>query len=151
MTTMKLTALSEADIQKLHQQSLDVLEKVGIKITHDEALKKLKKAGAQVSEQTQIAKFPPELVRELLALAPSVAPLSGINGKLLNAGGGNRYYTSLILDPFINDFSDGGHLYDMTATDTLLGVDKATGIATPDASQYITGVNILVDGGYTAK
>ena len=107
MGIMQLKVLSDAEVEKLHQKSLEVFEKVGIKITHPEALKKLRKAGAKVEETSQIAKLPAKMVQELLAQAPSVAMATGINGKELQMGGPNRYYNSIVLDPFINDYRDG--------------------------------------------
>jgi len=107
MSRMVLRVLSDAEIEKLHQKTLDVFENTGIKITHDEALRKLKKAGANVDETSGIAKFPSKMVEELLQLAPSVAKATGINGKMLEIGGDNRYYSSLILDPIIVDCRDG--------------------------------------------
>ena len=107
MGIMQLELLSEAEVEKLHQKSLEVFEKVGIKITHPEALKKLRKAGAKVTESSQIARLPAEMVQELLAQAPSMAIATGINGKELRIGGSNRYYNSIVLDPFVNDYRDG--------------------------------------------
>ena len=107
---MSLNVLSEAEISLLHQKTLDLFEQVGAIITHCEALFKLKKAGADVNESTGIVKFPRKLVGELLSLAPSAAIQTGLNGKRLEVGGGNRYYNSLILDPFINDYQAGKRL-----------------------------------------
>ena len=41
---MPLRVLSGAEIEKMHEKTLEVLEKVGVKITHDEALGKSKQA-----------------------------------------------------------------------------------------------------------
>jgi trimethylamine---corrinoid protein Co-methyltransferase len=107
MSRMVLRVLSDAEIEKIHEKTLEVFEKVGIKITHDEALQKLKKAGANVDDTSGIVKFPAKMVEELLQLAPSVARATGINGKMLEIGGDNRYYSSLILDPIIVDYHNG--------------------------------------------
>ena len=107
MSRMILRVLSDAEIEKLHEKTQEVFEKVGIKITHDEALQKLKKAGANVNESSGVVRFPAKMVEELLQLAPSVARATGINGKMLEIGGDNRYYSSLILDPIIVDYHNG--------------------------------------------
>ncbi len=107
MGNMQLSVLCEAEIEKLHKQTLEVFEKVGIKVTHEEALRKLKRAGARVDESTQIARIPAKMFEELLSQAPSVAEGTGLNAKDLRFGGDNRYYSSLILDPFVNDYHDG--------------------------------------------
>ena len=107
MSQMMLKVLTDSEVEKFHEKTLDVFENVGIKVTHDEALKVLKKRGANVDDASQIVRFPRKLVGELLAQSPSIAPYAGINGKTLSVGGDNRYYSSLILDPFINDYKEG--------------------------------------------
>ncbi len=107
MGNMQLSVLCEAEIEKLHKQTLEVFEKVGIKVTHEEALRKLKQAGARVDESTQIARIPAKMFKELLSQAPPVAEVTGLNGRQLQIGRDNRYYISLILDPFVNDYHDG--------------------------------------------
>lgn len=107
MSTLSLNLLSDNEVLALHQKTLELFETVGAKITHSEALSKLKKAGAYVNEDTGLVKFPRKMVEEFLSYAPSVAYYAGINGKTLAVGGNNRYYGSLILDPFINDYKEG--------------------------------------------
>jgi trimethylamine---corrinoid protein Co-methyltransferase len=107
MSELVLRALSDAEVEKLHAKTLELFEKVGVHIKHEETLKRLKKAGARVEETSGRVQFPPAMVRELLALAPPVAIQTGLNGKALQVGGRNRYYLSLILDPFIVDYRDG--------------------------------------------
>ncbi|OHB55763.1 MAG: hypothetical protein A2Y07_10570 [Planctomycetes bacterium GWF2_50_10] len=110
MSQLFINVLSQGEIVKLHHNTLQVFEKTGIKITHTETLLKLKKAGADVSELSQVVKIPAKLVQELLSMAPPIAIETGINGKVLEVGGGNRYFHSLILDPFINDYKEGKRL-----------------------------------------
>lgn len=102
-----LRAMSDAEVETLHQRSLDVFESVGIKVTHEEALRALARRGARVTESTGIVRFDRSLVRELLALTPPVAIETGLNGKVLEVGGDNRYYLSLILDPFVIEYGGG--------------------------------------------
>ncbi len=99
--------LSDGEIEALHERTLEVFETVGIRITHEEALTKLARAGARVDANFGVVRFPAPLVHELLSLAPSVAVYSGLNGQRLQVGGENRYYLSLILDPFIVDYEHG--------------------------------------------
>lgn len=107
MSTPRFQVINESEIQKIHAKTLDIFEKVGIKVTHNEAREKLEKAGARVDHASEIVQFPPKLVAELLKMAPEVVEETGLNGKTLRVGQDNRYYASLILDPFINDFNDG--------------------------------------------
>ncbi len=107
MSELTLRTLSDAEVEKLHEKTLELFEKVGVYVKHEEAVKVLRKAGAKVDEASGRVRFPAAMVRELLALAPPVAAETGLNGKILQAGGRNRYYLSLILDPFIVDYRDG--------------------------------------------
>ena len=107
MSELRLQALSDSEVQKLHETTLELYEKVGVFIGHEEALAILKKKGARVDEASGRVRFPAAMVEELLQLAPSVAKETGINGKELHIGGRNRYFLSLILDPFIADYHQG--------------------------------------------
>ncbi|MDP7161997.1 MAG: trimethylamine methyltransferase family protein, partial [Phycisphaerae bacterium] len=107
MGRMLLKVLSDPEVEKMHDRTLELLETVGVKVTHDETLKKLAKAGAKVNASTGSVRFPREMVSELLALAPSVAVETGLNGKVLEIGGDNRYYGCLVTDPFIVDYEAG--------------------------------------------
>ena len=107
MGNLSLSVLSQNEIEQIHQNTLRIFETTGFKVYHPETLSKFKKLGALVDEQSSTIKLPAKLVKELLKTAPSNIPLGGINGKILQAGGDNVYYTSLILDPFIVDWDDG--------------------------------------------
>ena len=107
MGTMLLRVLSDAEVEKMHARTLEVFESVGVKITHAEALSKLTKAGARVNEHTGIAKIPAGLVEESIQQAPQVIYATGLNGKTMEVGGDNRYYLSLVLDPYVVDYDQG--------------------------------------------
>lgn len=107
MSDLRFQVLTDSEIHRIHEQTLKVFENVGIRIGHGQALGKLKHAGARVDEAAQLVRFPRELVEELLQQAPAVALYSGINGKTLEIGGDNRYYGSLVTDPWVTDYHDG--------------------------------------------
>ncbi|MBP7936143.1 MAG: trimethylamine methyltransferase family protein [Phycisphaerae bacterium] len=107
MSRMQIRVLSDAEIESLHARTLDVFERIGIRITHAETLGRLARRGARVHEASGIARFDRRLIEELLALAPAVARETGLNGRPLEVGGKNRYYLSLILDPFIIPYCGG--------------------------------------------
>ncbi len=48
MGKMQLTILNLKEIEKIHKESLKLLENTGLKITHDKTLKKLYKIGAKI-------------------------------------------------------------------------------------------------------
>lgn len=107
MSRMSLSVLSEAEIARMHEKTLEVFEDVGVVVAHAEALDKLKRAGAKVEETSGKVRFPAKMVDELIAMAPATVLATGLNGKQLEMGGEQRHYLSLILDPFIIDRAAG--------------------------------------------
>ena len=107
VSRMILQVLSQSEVERLHAETLRVLAEVGFRVSHGEALVKFRRAGALVDEANCTVRVPPEMVKKLLAQAPSRLAQGGLNGKVLDVGGGNRYYTSLIIDPFTVDYTDG--------------------------------------------
>ena len=61
---------SPEQLERIHQESLRVLEEIGIEVLHDGARVILKKEGAIVDEATQRVRFPRELVESKIGLAP---------------------------------------------------------------------------------
>ncbi len=72
-----LKSLTEDDIIKVHDGSLDVLKKTGIEIDCEEALDICQKGGCKVNKKTKVVKFPPHLVEEAMARCPSKVLLAG--------------------------------------------------------------------------
>jgi len=107
MSELQWNVLSESELEAINEHTLRVLAETGVKVTHDGALKSLRRRGAQVDEEAQHVRFPRELVAELLASAPATVIYEGINGRRLEVGGDNRYYASLVIDPWVTDYHDG--------------------------------------------
>jgi len=63
-----LRALSNDDMERIHQAALTILEDVGMKIDHPEARSLLKKHGCVVEEADGIVKFPKSVVQRSVAL-----------------------------------------------------------------------------------
>ncbi len=107
MSKLQVSMLSQEDRRRIHEQSLEYLEKRGFRITHQGILEMLSSAGAAADFHTGEVRIPRKLSEELLSLAPKRALLQGVNGKVLDASGDNSFYTSLVLDPFIVDWDEG--------------------------------------------
>jgi trimethylamine--corrinoid protein Co-methyltransferase len=58
---------SEADLERLHQASLDVLEDPGMRILSPQLLEALATRGAKVDHTAQVVRFPRRLVEETIA------------------------------------------------------------------------------------
>ncbi len=65
-----MEVLSENDVQRIHQATLEVIETVGVRFPSAQALDILEEAGAMVDRESQIARLPGQLVEEALAKAP---------------------------------------------------------------------------------
>jgi trimethylamine--corrinoid protein Co-methyltransferase len=67
---LRLEALSEDDVRRIHQASLEVIETVGVRFPSNWALDVLEEAGAMVDRESQIARLPGQMVEEAMANAP---------------------------------------------------------------------------------
>jgi trimethylamine--corrinoid protein Co-methyltransferase len=86
--------LSDQDIKRIHETSLNVFAEVGVQMNHAPARELFRAAGAQVSDDGGIVKIPKELVEELIHKAPPIIRLCGRqeNGELDCEIGGNGVY-----------------------------------------------------------
>ncbi|MBW2411361.1 MAG: trimethylamine methyltransferase family protein [Deltaproteobacteria bacterium] len=71
--------LTDADMVKIHAQSLELLRKIGVAVTHAGALKHLADCGADVDFKTQRVTFHASLVEKALQTVPRTITLAGRN------------------------------------------------------------------------
>ena len=74
---LKIQVLSETEKSRIHERSLDILDKTGMQIHTAKGRKVLESAGAIVDHQTKIVKFPKALVEQSLKSAPKQFKLGG--------------------------------------------------------------------------
>jgi len=87
-----LNRFSLAKCQKIHEASLEILDRMGARLHLEEAIRLLKKAGAKVTD-SNLVKIPAQLVENALATAPKKIDLFDRNAKpVLNLGQSNIYY-----------------------------------------------------------
>lgn len=87
-----MKVLSDAEIDKIHAVSLDILSKTGIRVDHPETLKMLADHGAEVDLKTETAKLPPALVEKCLESVPGFFDLYDRNGENpIRIGAGTPY------------------------------------------------------------
>jgi trimethylamine--corrinoid protein Co-methyltransferase len=92
---VKISLLSDAQIQRLHEASLRILATVGVHVPHEEMLRLLAEAGAEVDYCTQLAKLPENLVMASLAAAGRRFAIYGRDrGKQAEFGAGKRNYNT---------------------------------------------------------
>ncbi len=87
-----LRALTEDEVGRIHQGSMRVLEEIGVVVDHGETRSLLEQAGCRVDPASGLTKFPPKLVDEAVARAPSEVLLCGRNGQHdMQVGDGKLY------------------------------------------------------------
>lgn len=74
--------LTEEEIRKIHEASLDVLAETGVKVALKKMRERLRDCGCTADEETKIVRFPSEFVSEYLAKAPREWVLGGADPAL---------------------------------------------------------------------
>jgi trimethylamine--corrinoid protein Co-methyltransferase len=70
-THLRLQVLSDDDVQRIHQATLDLIETVGVRFPSARALDVLHGHGASIDREKQIARIPGHIVEEALSKAPA--------------------------------------------------------------------------------
>ena len=95
MAVPRISLLSQADKDRIHGRSLDVLEQVGIHFGSEQAISILEEAGCPVNRGELSAKIPPHVVEKALETLPSQFLLAAREpGQDILCGDGNLYYTA---------------------------------------------------------
>lgn len=100
---------SYEQLNRLHNASLEVLERIGVKVNEETALKMYAEAGAFVDFETSIVKIPAHMVEEAVRTAPSrivVAKPDGTRSMFLERN--NVYFGTGTDLPEHRDPYDGG-------------------------------------------
>lgn len=104
---IKIQFLSNEEREKIYKGSLRTLENVGVKVEDSTIRKYMAKKGCKVDENTYIVKINKEIVEECLKDMDKEPTLNCLNGKKLKLHGNNRYFGSLLVDPFVFDYKQG--------------------------------------------
>ena len=87
--------LSQEDIERIHQGSLEVLAETGMTVANARSRQILAKGGCQIDEETERVRFPPALVQWAIEQCPNTFPLQARNPKYsLDLGGEIVYFAS---------------------------------------------------------
>lgn len=92
LETQTYKPLSDADIRRIHEASLTVLERTGVKIEPSEARDILERGGAQVDTATDRVYIPRKMVEEALSKACHQFVMPGRSPQHDMIMGGNRVY-----------------------------------------------------------
>ena len=103
-----LEILSEDQIEAIHVASLEVLRDSGIKFLSAKARKILQSAGAEVDNSSNMVRFDPALVEELIGSVPPSFTLTARNQeRSLEVGGRNINFSTVGGPSFVSDFDRG--------------------------------------------
>jgi trimethylamine--corrinoid protein Co-methyltransferase len=139
--------LSDDERQKIHDESIRILEQVGVKFLSQRALKIMNDNGAKVDRDTGIAKIPAEMVEQALKTAPKsfvlgardpardVALPRSTTGYVLDLGGvftrdfhtGERRYATL------QDNDDAMRVFDEMALSSVVWPHSMVESDTPNS------------------
>ncbi len=72
---VRLSALTDEEVEGIHQATLRILSEVGVLLTHSEAREMLTSAGATIRDDCVL--FPPDLVEEAVARCPDRVKIHG--------------------------------------------------------------------------
>lgn len=105
---LRLDMLTEADLERIHQGTLDVLEKTGLYVEDRNALDCFAENGAAVDRQTRIVRIPPHLVEAAVRSAPDRVVLAGRDPRHdLVLEGTRVHFTNFSEGVKINDIHTG--------------------------------------------
>lgn len=103
-----MRAISDDQVEQIHQASLDVLEEIGMDFLHPEAKALLKDAGADVDPGSDRVRFDRQLVESVIGLAPAQFTLHARNPEHdLTFGGDHIVYCAAASAPNCADRAGG--------------------------------------------
>ncbi|MFN8434378.1 MAG: trimethylamine methyltransferase family protein [Anaerolineales bacterium] len=114
-----LKFLSDADVQAMHEATLQIMSEVGIIWTHKPSLDVLLQAGCKMKDNRVL--IPPDLVMDSVAKANKRPKIRGRNGTVNELGGGNLYFHNLGGARDVFDARTGTH-HTATAEDCVNAV-----------------------------
>ena len=104
--TPRFQLLTQADIEKIHETSLNIMENVGVVFSYEPAREMLKKHGAR--EEGHTIFFPKSMVEEKLKTVPSSFTLHGRNPeKTIEINTEDTCYAGPYGSPFVTDLDNG--------------------------------------------
>jgi trimethylamine--corrinoid protein Co-methyltransferase len=93
---IRLTILTSDEIEKIHRESIKLLESLGVFIPHEETLHRFEEAGAKVDRDKKLVRIPEQMVSESLKLCGKQFTLYGMDrSKKAEFGLGKRNYQSI--------------------------------------------------------
>jgi trimethylamine---corrinoid protein Co-methyltransferase len=121
----KWNVLQQKQVEAIHRASLHILEHTGIRMPHTGLQDALEAKGARVDRERGLVFWPPELVEELISLAPASYTLYAVDpARDLPLDGEHGYLTLDGSGLQVIDFTDG-----RLRTSTKKDLEEATRVA----------------------
>jgi trimethylamine--corrinoid protein Co-methyltransferase len=99
--TMKLTLFSDNEIKRVHNASIEILEKIGVHVPHEKVIELFLEAGADVNKEKQLVKIPEKLVMHCLDVCKKQFTIYGRDRtKKGEYGVGKRNYNMVEGEPY---------------------------------------------------
>src|SRR5574341_2125437 len=76
----RYSILSQEDVQRIHQSTLQVLSRVGVRVYHDEVLERMAEAGARVDKDSCTVRIDENLLMDSVQKAGKSYTLDGRDG-----------------------------------------------------------------------
>lgn len=151
----RYTPLTSADIQMVHEASLEILQTTGLRLNHPVALEKLADAGATVDKDREKVHLPADLVEKAVRQAPDqfvcagrtpeydvhVSSDAGAGFVVRSTGGANNYFDPLSNTSRTMTLQDCRDI--ATVVDALGNFQMAGCIAPPDAPPETYDLHVL--------
>ncbi len=136
---MITSVLSKDQIEKVHEASLKILEKIGIELPHDEVLGRFQDAGAKVDVSAKRVRIPGRLVEDLVAKSGKTFTIYGRDtNRKAEFGVGKRNYNSIAGEGYWVDEPGGPRRFASMN-------DVVTAAKVGDALDRITIVGAMTD------
>lgn len=136
---MNVQFLIPSQVERLHQASLSILERVGVVVPHEEILNRFAEVGARVEHAAQRVRIPPDLVMRLVGQAGRQFTLYGRDlSRQARFGQGQRNYNSIAGEALWVEEPGGPRRYATLA-------DVATASRCGEALEWINLVGAMAD------
>ena len=138
-----MSVLTEADIEKIHGASLEILSTVGVKLDDAEVFEKVCAAGADGDRAAGVVKMPESLVSACLAKCPRVVKLCDLAGRSveLRAGGDTVFWPGnallLVKNGEAQEITSSDFVDLARVTDSLSNVHAMVGTSLSDYPAYV--------------
>src|SRR5512140_791126 len=123
---LKLEILTPAEVRKIHDATLWIIEKVGVKFPSDHALDVWEAHGAQVDRTSKVVKVKAELIESALKTCPPI-------------------YSLAARDPEQDLLLDGNHVFVGTDGCGVEVIDIETGVRRTSKLQDVADISRLAD------